>query len=80
MIGATATAAEMRNDFDKYLDVVIAGGEVVVTKNGKEIGRFVPHGAAVSYLSDSLVGILKQNVDLDETKKEGIAAKYESVN
>jgi prevent-host-death family protein len=78
MIAATAT--EIKNNFDKYLDDVIAGNEVVVTVNGKEIGRFVPRAAAVSYLSDSLVGVLKGNVDLDEARQEGLSAKYESVD
>lgn len=35
MIGATATATEMQNNFGKYLNMVINGNEVVVTKNGK---------------------------------------------
>ena len=37
------------------------GGEVIVTKNGKEVGRFIPRKAAVSYLTDSLTGILKES-------------------
>lgn len=79
-IAATATATEMKNNFDKYLNDVIAGNEVVVTVNGKEIGRFVPRAVAVSYLSDSLVGVLKGNDDLDEARLEGASAKYESVD
>ena len=39
MVGATATATEMKNNFGRYLNLVISGQEVVVTKNGKEIGR-----------------------------------------
>ena len=49
-----ATATEMQNNFGKYLSLVLAGKEVIVTKNGKEVGRFVPKDAAVSYLTDSL--------------------------
>ena len=59
MIGATATATEMQNNFGRYLNLVMEGREVIVTKNGKEVGRFVPKEAAVSYLTDSLTGILK---------------------
>ena len=51
MISATATATEMQNNFGRYLNMVINGIEVIVTKNGKEIGRFVPKDAAVSYLT-----------------------------
>ena len=31
-----ATATEMQNNFGKYLSLVLAGKEVIVTKNGKE--------------------------------------------
>ena len=63
MVGATATATEMQNNFGRYLSIVIGGDEVIVTKNGKEVGRFVPKGATVSYLTDSLAGILKGEAD-----------------
>ena len=42
MIAATATATEMQNNFGKYLNIVLNGDEVLVTKNGKDVGRFVP--------------------------------------
>ncbi len=45
--------------------MVMNGNEVIVTKNGKEIGRFIPKDTAVSYLTDSLTGILKGNYDLE---------------
>ena len=54
MIAATATATEMQNNFGRYLNLVMSGYEVIVTKNGKEIGRFIPKEATVSYLTDSL--------------------------
>ena len=66
MIGATATATEMQNNFGRYLNLVMEGREVIVTKNGKEVGRFVPKEAAVSYLTDSLTGILKGDYELDQ--------------
>lgn len=76
MVGATATATEMKNNFGRYLNLVISGQEVVVTKNGKEIGRFIPRDAAVSYLTDSLTGILKDDVDLETAKGERLREKY----
>ena len=76
MVGATATATEMKNNFGRYLNLVISGQEVVVTKNGKEIGRFIPRDAAVSYLTDSLTGILKDDVDLETAKEERLRKKY----
>ena len=41
MIATIATATQMQNNFGKYLNLVIEGQEVIVTKNGKEIGRLV---------------------------------------
>ncbi len=74
---STATATEMQNNFGKYLSLVMAGQEGIVTRNGKEVGRFIPKDAAVSYLTDSLTGILKKDVNLDEVKAERLKEKYE---
>lgn len=80
MITSTATATEMQNNFGKYLNLVMSGQEIIVTKNGHEVGRFVPKDVAVSYLTDSLIGILKGEYDLDEEKSEGLKEKYGSIN
>lgn len=77
MVGATATATEMQNNFGKYLNMVINGNEVIVTKNGKEIGRFIPKGTAVSYLTDSLTGLLKGTYDLEQERENKLKEKYE---
>ena len=77
MIGATATATEMQNNFGRYLNRVMSGQEVIVTKNGKEVGRFVPRDASISYLTDSLAGILKGNLDAEQARKERLKEKYE---
>ena len=74
---STATATEMQNNFGKYLSLVMAGQEVIVTRNGKEVGRFIPKDAAVSSLNDSLTGILKEDAYLDEVKAERLKEKYE---
>ena len=78
MIGnaAIATATEMQNNFGRYLAIVQRGREVIVTRNGKEVGRFVPKDAAVSFLTDSLTGILKGNEDPDKTREERLREKY----
>lgn len=77
MIGATATATEMQNNFGRYLNIVMGGGEVIVTKNGKEVGRFIPKEAAVSYLTDTLTGILKDQQSLDDAREASLRQKYE---
>lgn len=77
---ATATATEMQNNFGRYLHIVMNGGEVIITRNGKEVGRVIPRKAVVSYLTDSLAGILSDNTDMDQVKEERLKAKYESAD
>ena len=76
MVEATATATEMKNNFGKYLEMVIRGNEVIITKNGKEIGRFIPKSKSISYLTDSLTGIIKGDYDLKKEKEETLDSKY----
>lgn len=77
MIGAKATATEMQNNFGRYLNIVMEGREVIVTKNGKEVGRFIPKDATVSYLTDSLTGILKGDYEIEQAREERLKEKYE---
>ncbi|MCR5720323.1 MAG: type II toxin-antitoxin system prevent-host-death family antitoxin [Lachnospiraceae bacterium] len=79
MIGntATATATEMQNNFGRYLALVQGGKEVIVTRNGKEVGRFIPSGKAMSYLTDSLTGILKGDADTSQVREDSLRKKYE---
>ena len=72
MITATATATEMQNNFGRYLSLVMSGQEIIVTK--------IPKAAAVSYLTDSLTGILKEEYDLNEARAESMRAKYGSID
>lgn len=78
MIGATATATEMQNNFGRYLNIVMGGGEVIVTKNGREVGRFIPKDTAISYLTDSLTGVLKGDHNLDDAREADLRKKYEA--
>ena len=80
MIGTTATASEMQNNFGKYLRLVMAGQEIIVTKNGREVARFIPKDAVVSYLTDSLTGILKGDHDPDRARTERLREKYEAAD
>lgn len=72
----TATETEMQNNFGRYLAMVQEGSEIIVTKNGKEVGRLIPREKAVSYLTDSLVGILKGDTDLDKVREKRLGKKY----
>ena len=80
MITATATATEMQNNFGRYLNLVMSGQEVIVTKNGREVGRFIPKNAVISYLTDSLTGILKEDYSLEKVKTERLTQKYGAVD
>ena len=70
----------MQNNFGRYLNLVMSGREIIVTKNGREVGCFIPKEAAVSYLTDSLIGILKEDYALDEVKTERLTEKYGSID
>ena len=75
----TATATEVQNNFGKYLSMVQAGGEVIVLKNGKEVARLISHDKSVSFLTDSLIGVLKGDYDEKEARAERMA-KYEGAD
>ena len=75
----TATATEVQNNFGKYLRLVQNGDEVVVLKNGREIARLVSHDKSVSFLTDSLIGVLKGDYEEKAIKAERMA-KYESTD
>ncbi len=78
MVETTATATEMKNQFGKYLQMVINGNEVIITKNGQEVGRLIPKTKTISFLTDSLTGILKGSYDRETIKEEALREKYEN--
>lgn len=75
----TATATEVQNNFGRYLKMVQDGDEIVIMKNGTEVARLVSKGQTVSFLSDSLVGILSSDVDEKKARAERIA-RYENID
>ena len=80
MVETIATATEMQNNFGRYLNIILNGNEVIVTKNGKIVGRFIPIGSAISYLTDSLTGVLSSAYDINEARKERISKKYDIID
>ncbi len=80
MASATATATEMQNNFGKYMNMVMNGTEIVIPKNGKEIGRYVPKTGIISYLTDSLVGILNPAGTGTDEREIALRKKYESID
>ena len=66
----TATATEVQNNFGRYLKMVQDGQEVVIFKNGSEIARLISKAHTVSFLSDSLVGVLSSDADEKSVRAE----------
>ena len=76
MIEVIATATEIKNNFGRYLNIVQGGGEVVVTKKGIEVGRFIPKKTVSASISSSLIGILKGSYDGKKISEERVNDKY----
>lgn len=75
----TVSATDIQNNFGQYLQAVQSGDEIIILKNGKEVARMVSNIAAISFLSDSLVGVLKNDYDEKEIIQESIE-KRESID
>ena len=67
----TATATDIQNNFGHYLQAVQQGDEIIILKNGKEVARLV---SSVSFLTDSLTGVLKNDYDDKAVRAERIEA------
>ena len=74
----TVTSTEMQNNFGKYAELVSRGQVIIVTRNGKEIGRFVPQRHYFEFMTDKLRGILKGDYDYDKLREEELKKKYEA--
>ena len=70
----TVTATDMQNNFGKYLQAVQSGDEIIILKNGKEVARMISHELSVSFLTDTLTGVLKNDYDDKAMRAERIAA------
>ena len=75
----TVTATEIQNNFGKYLQYVQEGNEVIILRNGKEVARLISHDKAMSFLTDSLVGVLKNDYD-DKAARAERLAEYENTD
>lgn len=73
----TVTATEVQNNFGKYLKMVQEGNEIVILKNGVEVARLISKAQTVSFLSESLVGVLSADYDDKKVKAERMR-RYEN--
>ena len=53
--------------------------EVVIMKNGSEVARLISKDKTVSFLSESLVGVLSSDVDEKATRAERLR-RYEDTD
>ena len=74
----TVTTTEFQNNFGKYLQYVQTGNDVTILKNGKEVAKLVSYEKSLSFLSDSLVGVLKKDYNYKNIKEEK-KNKYEDI-
>ena len=75
----TATATDVQNNFGKYLQAVQMGNEIIILKNGVEVARLISKSKTVSFLTDSLTGILSTNYDEKKSREER-QRKHEAVD
>lgn len=75
----TVSTTEIQNNFGKYLKLAMEGKEIIILKNGKEVARLISHEKSISFLSDSLLGVLKEDYTKEDIAKERIK-KYESID
>ena len=66
------SSTEVQNNFGKYLDMA-NDGEVIITKNGLPVARLLGANETASFLSDRLVGIVPEDVTLEDAKSERLA-------
>ena len=73
------TATEMQNNFGRFLKMVQEGHEIVIIKNGTEVARLISKAQTVSFLADTLVGVLSSDVDEKQARAERMA-RYEGAD
>lgn len=75
----TASATEVQNNFGKFLKMVQEGQEIVIMKNGSEVARLISKDKTVSFLSESLVGVLSSDYDDKKAMAERMS-RYENTD
>ena len=66
------TSTEAQNNFGHYLDLA-SMQEIVITKNGLPVARLLGVKQVVSFLADSLVGLVPKDVNEKEAKNERLS-------
>ena len=71
-----ATEQELKSNLDYYLNEMTSGREVIIERDGEQIGRLVPQGKVMQSLTESLVGILSKDFNFDEEREKMLRKKY----
>ena len=89
-----ATVDELRNNFDKYVKMILDGNSILMMLGNQQIGRIIPKDAGESAIkaltgflnnnnietetpiTNSLIGIVKGDYDLETAKDEYFKEKY----
>ena len=76
MLSTIAKREAIQEHISEYLDMMENGQEIIMVKDGKEIGRFLPRGKVVSLAAERLRGILSKNIDAEKARDEALRGKY----
>ena len=76
MLSSIATRDTIQEHISEYLDMMENGEEIIMTKDGKEIGRFLPRGQVVTLAAERLRGILSKEIDAAKARDEALREKY----
>ena len=66
----TVAATDIQNNFEKYLQAVQNGDEIIILKNGTEVARLVSKEKCHA-LTDALTGVLKNDYDEKAMREKG---------
>ncbi|MDR3263390.1 MAG: type II toxin-antitoxin system Phd/YefM family antitoxin [Clostridiales bacterium] len=71
----TVNSTEFQNNVGRFLQKA-ADEDIVITRNGKEVARLIGAGKAATFLTDSLIGILPEQIDASAEKSKYFEEKY----
>ncbi len=74
------TATDIQDNFGKYLQLVQTGEEIVILRNGVEMARPISRDKTVSFIYDSLVGVLKELLLIQNTDSYNIFSIIVHIN
>lgn len=67
------TITELQKDFEKYLQYVEQGIDIIILRNGKEVARLISNEKSVTFLTDSLIGVLGNECNEEKIRNEKLA-------